>query len=197
VSSASTSDAVLSALRDWIVADHAAAHHRFRSAIAMHVPPPRWNEQPAGGGPCVVWLRYHTALHEDLAVNAVLGGGAPILHAWVDRLGTTVDVGLGEEDLRDVSTHLDPDAVDAYATEVADRTRAALAELDLATLTTIVDGEGALLRAGVDVGRVPWLVAMWTDRPLEWFVRWEAIGHLAGHVGEMVSIRNRLGLSPF
>ena len=44
---------------------------------------------------------------------------------------------------------------------------------------------------------VPWLYAMWRDKPGAWFVQWEAIGHVQGHVGEMISVRSRLGLSPF
>jgi hypothetical protein len=28
-------------------------------------------------------------------------------------------------------------------------------------------------------------------------VRWACIGHVQNHLGEMVSVRNRLGLSPF
>jgi hypothetical protein len=184
-------------LRAWIVADHASAHHRFRTAIATHVPFDRWSEQPSGGGPNIVWLRYHTAVHEDLSVNGVIRGREPLLHHWIDRLGVEVDSGLGEEDLRNISRSLDPEAVDTYAHDVAEHTRNALAALDLAALTAPADGAGALGRAGIDGDTVPWLVEMWNERPVEWFVRWEAIGHLAGHVGEMVSIRNRLGLSPF
>ena len=44
---------------------------------------------------------------------------------------------------------------------------------------------------------MPWLYRMWEDKPVSWFVQWEAIGHRVNHVGEMVSVRNRLGLSPF
>ena len=51
--------------------------------------------------------------------------------------------------------------------------------------------------AGVTREAVPWLHAMWQGKPGGWFVQWEAIGHVQGHVGEMVSVRNRLGLSPF
>ena len=44
---------------------------------------------------------------------------------------------------------------------------------------------------------VPWLYSMWADQPTAFYVRWEATGHRLQHVGEMVSVRNRLGLSPF
>jgi hypothetical protein len=38
---------------------------------------------------------------------------------------------------------------------------------------------------------------MWKDKPVGWFAQWEAIGHRLNHLGEMVSVRSRLGLSPF
>ena len=44
---------------------------------------------------------------------------------------------------------------------------------------------------------MPWLYRMWAGKPTTWFVQWEAIGHRVNHLGEMVSVRNRLGLSPF
>ena len=44
---------------------------------------------------------------------------------------------------------------------------------------------------------VPWLYGMWAAKPMGWIVQWEAIGHVQGHLGEMVSVRGRLGLSPF
>ena len=51
----------------------------------------------------------------------------------------------------------------------------------------------------VGIGRddADWLHDMWTDKPVGWFVQWECIGHGHTHVGEMVSVRNRMGLSPF
>jgi hypothetical protein len=30
-----------------------------------------------------------------------------------------------------------------------------------------------------------------------WLVQWPVIGHGNAHVGEMISVRNRLGYSPF
>jgi hypothetical protein len=38
---------------------------------------------------------------------------------------------------------------------------------------------------------------MWAGKPMSFFVRWEVIGHLANHTGEMIATRNRMGLSPF
>ena len=51
--------------------------------------------------------------------------------------------------------------------------------------------------AGIDESAVPWLYKMWDGKPASFFVSWEDIGHGLNHLGEMVSVRNRLGLSPF
>ena len=64
-------------------------------------------------------------------------------------------------------------------------------------LLSIPASAEGLARAGVEESAAPWLFRMWSDRPASWFVQWEAIGHRINHVGEMVSVRNRLGLSPF
>jgi hypothetical protein len=45
-----------------------------------------------------------------------------------------------------------------------------------------------------DVG---WLHRMWSDKPVWWLVQWPIIGHGHAHVGEAISVRNRMGLSPF
>jgi hypothetical protein len=42
-----------------------------------------------------------------------------------------------------------------------------------------------------------WLYRMWDGQPASYFLRWEVVGHLTNHVGEMIATRNRLGLSPF
>jgi hypothetical protein len=49
----------------------------------------------------------------------------------------------------------------------------------------------------VTVDAAPWLHQMWTDKPLWWFIQWETIGHRVNHLGEMISVRGRMGLSPF
>ena len=59
----------------------------------------------------------------------------------------------------------------------------------------LLDGLADL--SGVRQQDVPWLYAMWTGKTVGWMVQWEAIGHVHGHVAEMISVRGRLGLSPF
>ena len=37
----------------------------------------------------------------------------------------------------------------------------------------------------------------WIDDELALVDQWEAVGHELNHLGEMVAVRNRMGLSPF
>jgi hypothetical protein len=187
-------------LRTWILDDHAAVAQRFATAIAAHVPQDRWCEQPGGEGASIAWLLFHVTYHEDLAVQGVLQGNPALLAGHRVALGidgADGDVGLGEADLRAVTDVLRPAAVTTYAQAVHQATRAWLEQADLRVLDTVPDAVSALQAAGIPEASAPWLHRMWAGRPSAWFVRWEAIGHPQGHVGEMVAVRGRLGCSPF
>lgn len=184
----------------WIQDEHAATGERFEQGVVGRVPPERWRDPVGGGGSSLAWLMFHTAAHEDIAVNAVLRAGEPMLHAWRESLGLATQppaVGLGETEAASVTAAFDLEVLLAYARAVPAATAEWLSVLNGAELDARPDGSAGLARAGVDEGAAPWLHQMWADRPASWFVQWEAIGHRLNHVGEMVSVRNRLGLSPF
>ncbi len=54
-----------------------------------------------------------------------------------------------------------------------------------------------LRELGVPEDRFDWLYGMWRGKPASFFLSWQAVGHGYNHLGELVSIRNRMGLSPF
>lgn len=191
-------------VREWIVAEHAALLTRFEQSVAGEVPLDLWKERVGAGGSSIAWLIFHTSLHEDLAVNAVLGGGAPVLASAHDALGlagVATAAGLGETELREVTDAIDLDALRSYMNEVHTATQTWLAAAADDTFERLLDlaaeGREGLTRAGVGEADVPWLYRMWTDKRVSFFLQWEAVGHRINHVGEMVSVRNRLGLSPF
>jgi hypothetical protein len=186
-------------LRTWIRTEHATPRERFEQQVAARVPSERWADA-AGGASTITWLRFHTAWHEDLAVNVAVRGGDPVLSRWRDRLGLggrELHDGLGEAEQPAVTNGLDPEQLRAYADEVSEATAAWLADVDLRALDTVPDATTRMEGAGVTEEAVPWLHAMWEGKAVAWLVQWEAIGHPLNHVGEMVAIRNRLGLSPF
>lgn len=184
----------------WIRDEHAATGERFEQGVVERVPQDRWRDPAGEGGSSLAWLMFHAAAHEDIAVNAVLRGEEPMLAGWRDRLGLAGlpdDVGLGETEVPAASATLDLDVLVDYARAVPAATAGWLADLEADQLDGQADGAAGLRRAGVEEAAAPWLYRMWRDRPVAWFVQWEAVGHRLNHVGEMVSVRNRLGLSPF
>ncbi len=187
-------------LRDWILADHELLGTRLAGQVLDHVPPERQRELVDGGGSSITFLLWHLARHHDLAINGVVRGLDLVLEQWRARLGAHSlgpSAGLAEAEDRGITDQLDPEAVIAYQQAVATRTASWLSEVDLATLETVPDAGAALASAGIGEAELSWLYAMWEAKPVSFFVRWEDVGHGVTHVGEMVSIRNRMGLSPF
>lgn len=187
-------------LRAWIIDEHAAVLTRFERSVAAVVPPERWRDPAGEGGSSIASLALHTAYHEDVAVNTAVRGGSPLMSEWRAALGLDAiapHIGLGEAESRELTSAVDIDALLRYLISVHARTAGWLAAVDLATLEQRPASADGLAAADIAEGDVPWLYAMWDGQPASWFVQWEAIGHRVNHVGEMVSVRNRLGLSPF
>jgi hypothetical protein len=184
-------------LRDWIIGEHDSVRTRFDRSISAIVPPDRWRDPAGAGGSSISYLLFHATYHADLAIGPVLAGEPPRIDAWRERLGLDrigSSVGLGETEHPAVSSVVDVDALVAYADAVHDATTTWVERGDL---DAAVDGPAALETSGVTADDVPWLHSMWSGQPAMFFLQWEAIGHRINHVGEMVSVRNRLGLSPF
>jgi hypothetical protein len=187
-------------VREWMLADHADVRERFERGVAGRVPVERWKEHADGGGSSIAWLVLHHSYHQDLAINTVIRDHRPLLEAWRDRLGLGgfgATDGLSESEQPAVVAALELDALVDYAAAVHDATQAWMHDVATSALDTFTDASGRIERVGVAEAEVGWLHAMWRDKPVSWFVRWEAIGHGHTHVGEMVAVRNRLGLSPF
>ena len=187
-------------LTTWISAEHDAVLGRFEQSVVGVVPLERWRDPVGAGGSSLAWLTFHIAYHEDLAVNAVLGGAPTVLAESRDELGLgrfAPAQGLGEAEEPAVSAALDLDALLAYTRRVHAAGVDRLGAIDAGALGDVPDSASALAGAGVEEVAVPWLYRMWAGKPASFFVQWEAIGHRINHVGEMVSVRNRLGLSPF
>lgn len=186
-------------MRDWMLADHADVRERFERGVAARVPAARWTEHADGGGSSIAWLVLHHTYHQDLAINTAVRAREPLLVSWRDRLGlggSSAAVGLPEAEDPEVVAALDPAALAGYASAVHEDTHAWLGTVATSALDTVTDAPERIGRAGVSDGEVGWLHDMWRAKPVSWFVRWEAIGHGHTHVGEMTSIRNRMGLSP-
>ena len=187
-------------LRHWILTDHAATATRFEQAIGAHVPVERWKERAGGDGASIAWLLFHLSYHQDLALNSVVLGRPPLLADHRDGLGlagTAAHDGLGEAEQPEVTAALDLDGLTHYAASRPSGDQRAPRH----GRPRPPRRRGAPRRPGRPQRRppqdVPWLYAMWAGKTVGWMAQWEAIGHVHGHVAEMISVRGRLGLSPF
>jgi len=188
-------------LRTWIIDDHIGLADRFERSIGDIVPVERWKERADGGGSSIAWLVLHTALHEDLAVSTACRALPPRRATWQADLGLgafPAHAGLGEAEDLEVTVSVDLAALASFATEVHDDVQDWLAVSDASAFDDVPPATHRIEElAGISAASVPWLHTMWQGKSVGWFVRWESIGHRQGHLGEMISVRNRLGLSPF
>ncbi len=185
-------------LRRWIDDELALVADRVATQVLEHVPVERRSE-PVEGGSSITFLLWHVTRHHDLAINVALLGRTQVLeeHPGVAQEQVPVWAGLPEAEDRDLAASLDPVAVANYHAAVIDSTRTWLAAADLGVLDLAIDGPAALARVGIGEGEFPWLHRMWGGKTGAFFVQWEAVGHELNHLGEMVAVRNRMGLSPF
>jgi hypothetical protein len=188
-------------LRGWIVADHAAVRDRIRQQVLGRVPPERRDERPDGSS-SIAWLLWHLTRHQDVAVHVVVRGGIDVLHGggWAERVGAGAfapGTGLSEGDDRAAAAALDPHALVAYVDAVWDATAAWLAEVTPGQLDRVPDAPAGLRRLDVSEAEYDWLYRMWDGKPVSFHVSWETVGHGFNHLGEMVHLRNTMGLGGF
>ena len=186
-------------LRDWIVSDLVSLRGKLAGGVLGMIPAERLRERVDGGGIAPVYVLWHLARHQDVAVNGVLRGVDAVVDGWVDRLGIGEDLwrGLAEGEDADLVDVLDPEAVGGYVLAVCDATAAWLDEGGMPAMDSRPGTAGPLAAIGTSADRFDWLYSMWDGKPASWFLRWSAVGHGFNHLGELVSIRNRMGLSPF
>jgi hypothetical protein len=188
-------------LQRWITADHASITDRLTSSIVRHVPQELWIDTPPGGGSSLTWLLLHMTYHQDLALNTAVRNQAPLLAEHRMRLGLATfatAAGLSETEDRDVTKAVELLALMNYVEAVAQATTKWIDTMSAMAFDSVPNANWRLEhKALVSADEVPWLHAMWQERPVSWFIQWECLGHRHTHLGEMTSIRNRLGFSPF
>lgn len=190
-------------LTEWIADDLASLQRRLENGVLAQIPVSRRRERVDDGGIAPTYILWHAARHHDVAINRVIRGATEVVDEWTDRLGVHDDLwrGLAEAEDSELVDELDGDAVGAYALAVIEASSAWITALDDdrldALLVEVPDSTGALDALGLPGDRFDWLYGMWTGQPGRFFLQWEAIGHGYNHLGELISIRNRMGLSPF
>lgn len=188
-------------LRAWLLDAHADLRSRLDHQVVQRVPMDRWHELADGGGSSTASLLLHLTRHHDLALSTAIRNKAPLYleHAPAMGLGAmSPATGLAEAEDRAATTVVDPAALLAYVNATFDSSRRWLQRLSAMALESIPDTPRRLeQKALLDPAQLGWLFDMWTGRKVDWFVQWPILGHAQSHLGEAVSVRNRLGLSPF
>ena len=176
-------------LRNWLVSDASDIRRRLQGQVLDIVPAELRDARP-GGGNSITWGLFHVTTHAELALatlNQSPVAGEGFLHEW----------GGLEESEPEWSTDLDPLEVEVRVVEVIDRIVDLLEQQSLDELDEPIRVADAFERAGVNPDHYAWLARMWTDQSNSFLVRWPLLGHVGNHIGELVAVRNRLGLSPF
>jgi hypothetical protein len=185
----------------WIGNDLESLRNKLSGSVLNVVPVERWAEQVDNGGSSLAHLVLHVARHQDLAINTAIRNHPPLFEAHRDALGlddAASSVGLAERENPAVSSVVPFDALTDYFGAVFEATKVWLADVGTMMLDTVPDTSNRLThKAMLSVGDVDWLHRMWADKPVWWLVQWPVVGHGHAHAGEAISVRNRMGLSPF
>jgi hypothetical protein len=185
----------------WIGNDLDNLRSKLTGSVLSVVPRQRWVEHIDDGGSSIAYLLLHLARHHDLAIATVIRNKAPLFEAHRQAIGLSgaaAHVGLPETEDPAATATMSLDALAVYADSVFDATTAWLARVGTLALDTNPDAAQRLTQhAGLSADEVGWLYRMWTGKAVWWFVQWPVIGHGHAHTGEAISVRNRMGLSPF
>jgi hypothetical protein len=159
--------------------------------------------RPAPSVNSIVWLLWHMARTEDAAVNLVVTSGRQVLdEAWMRRLGVDcrhIGTGMTDDEVAEVTRRADLDAVRAYRSAVARRTREVAGSLPAKVWwepVTLADTTRAAA-AGAFGPNAPWVDGAgfkpWQDQSRAARLSGTALRHNAVHIGEAATIRGLAG----
>ncbi|MEP7113878.1 MAG: hypothetical protein ABI862_11470 [Ilumatobacteraceae bacterium] len=185
----------------WIATDLDSVRDKLQTSVLSVVPRQRWVEQADGGGSSIVHLLLHVARHQDLAVTTAIRNHPPMFadhRAALGLEGAPLSAGLSEREDTSLTAVIELDPLLSYVGAVFRATQTWLRDVGTMALDTVPDTSDRLSdKAALSVGDVGWLHRMWADKPVWWLVQWPVVGHGHAHGGEAISVRNRMGLSPF
>ena len=188
-------------LLQYLAEDLAAVRTKLFASVVDLVPAERWAEQVDSGGSSITHLLLHLARHQDLAVQCAVLDRGPLFADHRDALGlsgSSASVALAEREDPAVAAAVDPGALVDYVTAVFDASATWLGRVATMALDSVPDTSRRLAaNASLPADGLDWLHRMWAERPVWWLAQWPVIGHGNGHLAEAVSVRNRMGLSPF
>jgi hypothetical protein len=185
----------------WIANDIESIRDKLSDSVLSVVPKRRWVEQVDNGGSSIAHLVLHMARHQDLAVTTAIRNHAPTFFEHQTALGlgeAPSSAGLSEREDPATTAVVALDALLEYLDSVFTATTSWLDGVGTMALDTVPETSRRLDElARLSTDEVGWLHRMWSGKPVSWLLQWPVIGHGHAHVGEAISVRNRMGLSPF
>jgi hypothetical protein len=157
--------------------------------------------RPGKGLNSLVWLLWHMARTEDVAVNLVVAGRPQLLDDdWLHRLNVpwrTIGTGMTDDEVSGLTAHADVAAVRAYRSAVGLRTREVVTALRPEAWEEILgiadtapaNAAGAFARGWVDGVGYP----AWQGHSRAAQLASSAIAHNAMHLGEAITVRGQAG----
>lgn len=192
----------------FFLSQHAAVHAREVSGRAFpaqlvfdDLSDDQMRIRPGTGLNSFVWLVWHMARTEDVAINVVVAGIDQVLDAeWARRLNVPwriIGTGMTESEVGELTACANVEAVRAYRSAVGTRTRQVVRTLRADEWDTRV-GDDDIERAAAagafrdwELGKPhPWLGWSRADQLAS-----SALRHNATHIGEAVTIRSLAGLA--
>jgi DinB superfamily len=191
----------------FFLSQHAAVHAREVSGRAF-LPQVVFDElsddqmrlRPSEGLNSLVWLLWHMARTEDVAINLVVAGSDQVLDAeWARRMNVPwriIGTGMTDGEVGELTARADVSSVRAYRSAVGIRTRQVVQALraDAWDEPVAADDIRRAATAGAfrdwDAAQShPWLGWSRADQ-----IASSALRHNAAHIGEAVTIRSLAGL---
>lgn len=186
----------------WIRGQHRGVRGFFEASVYSVLSPDQLRQRPGGIGNSVAWLMWHLARTEDAIVNSIIRGEKQVLlgDGWIDNLGvdvTNIGTGLGDDEVEAISAGMDIEACNGYWKTVADQTSEWLKTIGPEALEEVPDMQARIatipaMIAGADNANA---TSFWTGRSAGYLLGGTVISHGYIHVGEMNSIRGRIGVS--
>ena len=159
--------------------------------------------RPADRVNSLVWLLWHMARTEDVAVNLVVSSGRQVLEDdWARRMNVpwrTIGTGMTEGEVAELTRRADVDAVRAYRSAVGRQTLEVVSALRPDAWDEIVGlaDTARAAAAGAFAANTPWVEGVgyrpWQGHARAAQLAGSAIRHNAVHLGEAITVRSLAG----
>jgi hypothetical protein len=159
--------------------------------------------RPADRLNSLVWLLWHMARTEDVAVNLVVANGRQILDGdWARRMHVpsgTIGTGMTDGEVADLTRRADVEAVRAYRSVVGRQTRDVVSALRPDSWNDIVGlvDTARAAAAGAFAPNTAWVEGVgyrpWQGHTRAAQLAGSAIRHNAVHLGEAITVRSLAG----